>query len=84
MIKEVSYDQILTALDGVKSSLNNGDSIQVARHRHCGHMQSPLSKAVCNTEEYRDLLNGYLKKTGRHFRFTLKNDKLVFKKKGTK
>lgn len=81
MTKDISYDSILKALDEIKSNLESGDSIQLARTKACGQPQNALCKKVMRTDEYRVLLNKYLSTSRSHFRYESKEGSLVFKKK---
>lgn len=65
----VSLIDILKAIDEIKIYLEQGDSIQLARKKACGSQLSPLAKSLSQNERYLTMLNKYMERKKRNFRF---------------
>lgn len=68
---------ILSAIQGIKRDLLNGDSLTVARKRNCGHSNTNLFKAVSLHADYQPILIEYGKSKGCSNQYTRRAKNII-------
>lgn len=76
-------EETLAAIAGIERSLESGDSVSVARKKHCGHSNTPLYKAVSNHVAYQPLFLKYSKQKGIENQYTKRAHKIIQKHDNT-
>lgn len=67
----VTLIDIQRAIDDIKNYLDAGDCIQVAKKKACGSQINALTKRLSQSEKYLIMLNEYLERNQRNFRFMI-------------